>query len=262
MTDDELLALYDQEQRRDPQFPGARREAAGEVVRYVDETAVAEANFVLYSRLTTANADRVIQEQMDYFAANGRSFEWKLFDHDTPPDLRRRLAAHGFTIGDAEAVMVLDLQQAPIELRQPITADIRRLSNPDDAYLVVPIEEAVWGGDHRDWGARLAEEMRTAPQLLSVYLAYADGVPACAAWINFTPNSQFASLWGGSTRPEYRKRGLYTAVLATRVQEAIQRGYRYLTIDASPMSRPIVARHGFRFLTYSYPCSWEPDGKD
>jgi hypothetical protein len=32
--------------------------------------------------------------------------------------------------------------------------------------------------------------------------------------------------------PEYRKRGLYTAVLAARVQEAIQRGYRFLTIEA------------------------------
>jgi len=258
MTDEELLALYDQEQRRDPQFPGARREATAEVVRYLDETAVKEANFVLYSRLTPANADRVIQEQIDYFAGLGRSFEWKLFDHDTPSDLRTRLEAQGFSIGEAEAIMVLDLQAAPLALRQPVTTTVRRLTHPDDAHLVVPIEEAVWGGDHSAWGARLAEEMRTAPDLLSVYLAYVDDVPACAAWINFTPGSQFASLWGGSTRPEYRKRGLYTAVLAARVQEAIQRGYRYLTIDASPMSRPIVARHGFRFLTNSYPCSWEP----
>lgn len=259
MAEYELLELYDQEQRREPHFPGARREETNDVVRYIDETAVAEANFVLYSRLTTANADRVIQEQIDYFAALGRSFEWKLFDHDTPPDLRRRLEAHGFTIGEAEAIMVLDLHAAPPALLQPVTADVRRLTIPADARLIVPIEEAVWGGDRSDWGVRLAEEMHKTPDFLSVYLAYIGEVPACAAWINFTPHSQFASLWGGSTRPEYRKRGLYTAVLAVRVQEAIQRGYRYLTIDASPMSRPIVARHGFRFLTYSYPCSWEPN---
>lgn len=258
MTDEELLALYDEEQRRKAQFPGTRREEDGAVVRYVDETAVAAANFVLYSRLTTATADQAIQAQIAYFAALERPFEWKLYAHDTPPDLRQRLAAHGFIVGEAEAIMALDLHDAPPALRQPVTADVRRLTEPNDAHLVVPIEEAVWGGDHRDWGARLAEEMRATPDLLSIYLAYVDGVPACAAWIDFTPNSQFASLWGGSTRPEYRKRGLYTAVLAARVQEAIRRGYRYLTIDASPMSRSIVARHGFRFLTYSYPCSWEP----
>ncbi|MBK8989340.1 MAG: GNAT family N-acetyltransferase [Chloroflexi bacterium] len=261
MTDDELLALYDQEQRRNLHFPGMRREldheAGGEVVRCVDETAAAQANFVLYSRLTAENADQAIQAQIAYFAALGRSFEWKLYDHDTPPDLRQRLAAHGFAIGEAEAIMALDLQAAPPALLQPVRADVRRLTKPDDAHLIVPIEEAVWGGDRSAWGARLAEEMRLTPDLLSVYLVYVGGVAACAAWINFTPQSQFASLWGGSTRPEFRKMGLYTAVLAARVQEAIRRGYRFLTIDASPMSRPIVARHGFRFLTYSYPCEYE-----
>jgi predicted acetyltransferase len=81
-------------------------------------------------------------------------------------------------------------------------------------------------------------------------------VPACSAWIRFHPPTQFASLWGGSTLPAYRKHGLYTAVLAVRAQEARRRGYRFLTIDASPMSRPIVEKHGFQFLTYAHACNW------
>jgi hypothetical protein len=31
-----------------------------------------------------------------------------------------------------------------------------------------------------------------------------------------------------------------------------------LTIDASPMSRPIVAQHGFRLLTFAHACKWPP----
>jgi predicted acetyltransferase len=81
--------------------------------------------------------------------------------------------------------------------------------------------------------------------------------------VYYHPHSQFADLWGGSTLPNCRGRGLYTAVLAARVQEAVQRGYRFLTIDASPMSRPIVARHGFRLLTYAHACEWKrPDSGD
>lgn len=259
MNDDELLALYDWEQRQDLIIPGARREVVGEVVRFVDETPAAAANFILYSQLTADNADQVIREQVAYFGANGRSFEWKLYAHDTPPDLRHRLAAHGFSIGEPEAIMVLDLAQTPAALLQPTASDVRRLTDPAQVALVVAVESVVWGGqDTWAWGERLAAEMRDAPDYLSVYLAYADGEPACAAWINFSPGSQFASLWGGSTRPEYRKRGLYTAVLAARVQEARQRGYRFLTIDASPMSQPIVARHGFRLLTTTYPCVCHP----
>jgi GNAT superfamily N-acetyltransferase len=95
-----------------------------------------------------------------------------------------------------------------------------------------------------------------APGYLSVYAAYVAGQPACAGWIYFHPNGQFADLWGGSTVPEHRGRGLYTAVLAARVQEAAARGYRFLTIDASPMSQPIVARYGFRLLTMAWECKW------
>jgi hypothetical protein len=258
MEKDALLALYDKEQRISVQFPGFRREEAGSVVRYVDTNPESDINFILYSKLTASNADAVIQSEMDYFGENGRSCEWKLYDHDTPSDLRQRLQAHGFTIGEEEAIMALELSQAPDILLQPIiTTHVRRLTDPADVAQVVAVEEAVWGGDRSSWGDRLATEMRDAPDYVSIYVAYGDGDPACAGWLNFSPNSQFASLWGGSTKPEYRKKGMYTAVLAARVQEAIQRGYRFLTIDASPMSRPIVAKHGFQLLTLSYECTWK-----
>ena len=259
MNQNELLALYDQEQRYEATFPGFRREATGAVVRYLDERSPGDVNFVLYSKLTPDNADAVILEQIAYFRENGRSCEWKLYDHDTPPDLHDRLESHGFTVGEEEAIMVLDLTQAPAGLLQPVGANVRRLTKPVEVAHVVEIEEAVWGGDLSSWGDRLVAEMQETPEFLSIYAAYANGDPACAGWINFSPNSQFASLWGGSTRAEYRQRGLYTAVLAARVQEAIQRGYRFLTIDASPMSRPIVARHGFQLLTLAYECTWHPE---
>ena len=50
----------------------------------------------------------------------------------------------------------------------------------------------------------------------------------------------------------HRRKGLYTAALALRVQEAVRRGYRYLTINASEMSRPIVSKYGFHLLATEY----------
>jgi hypothetical protein len=52
------------------------------------------------------------------------------------------------------------------------------------------------------------------------------------------PHSQFASLHGGATLPDYRGQGLYASLLAVRGQEAIQRGYRFSTIEAGPMKPP------------------------
>jgi GNAT superfamily N-acetyltransferase len=117
----------------------------------------------------------------------------------------------------------------------------------------------VWGANFGWMRQRMGDHM-AIPGYLSIFVAYVDQRPACAGWTYFHPNSQFAGLWGGSTLPEYRKRGLYTAVLAARVQEAIQRGYRYLTIEAGPMSRPIVATHGFQLLTMTASYGWKGGG--
>jgi hypothetical protein len=92
---------------------------------------------------------------------------------------------------------------------------------------------------------------------MSVYVAYIDEQPVSAAWIYFPEHSQFASLWGGSTISGFRKQGLNTALLAVRAQEAKTHQVRYLTVDASVTSRPILEKFGFEMIAYSYPCKWK-----
>jgi len=166
---------------------------------------------------------------------------------------------HGFAADELEAVMVLDTMDAAPELHRPADPqiDIRRITGPPDIEPVIALENEVWGTDHA-WLRKFAEEAATSPESLSMYCVYADGVAASAAWIRFHPGTQFASLWGGSTLVAYRGRGFYTALLALRVQEAMRRGYRFVTIDASPMSQPIVERHGFRVITHAQDHDWQP----
>jgi GNAT superfamily N-acetyltransferase len=252
----EILALYDREERMEVEFPGVRREVLPEVVRFVAPSA--HGNFVLYSRVDEGNVERVIQEQVEYFRSLGLPFEWKVYDYDRPADLRERLLAHGFETEEPEAIMVLDLQDVPVALLEPVTADVRRLTRREELEDVIEIEKQVWGEEF-DWIREQLGADLERPGYLSVYVAYVEGQPACSGWTYYTPDGHFASLWGGSTLEAYRKRGLYTAVLAVRVQEAIERGYRFLTIDASEMSRPIVSRHGFRLLAWAYACKWKPE---
>ena len=258
MDTQELLALYDKEQRIEIEYPDMRKEVLPHVTRFVRDAP--GMNFILYSRLDDTDVDAVIQEQIAYFAPMDQPFEWKVYDHDTPSDLKDRLVAYGFEPEDPDALMVLDLQAAPPALLEPITADVRPITHREQLADVIRVEEQVWGGNF-DWINRRLGDHLEIPGYLSIYVAYADGQPACSGWVYFHANSHFASLWGGSTVSHYRRQGLYTAVLAARVQEAIRRGYRFLTIDASPMSRPIVARHGFRLLTYAHACEWKASQK-
>lgn len=253
MNVDEVLTLYDREQRREIEFPGMERQVFPHLVRYVRPAP--GMSFVLYSDLDETTADATIEEQIAYFNALGTPFEWKAYAHDCPADLARRLAARGFETEEPDAIMVLDLAAAPAELLAEPAAEVRRLSNPARLADVVGVLEPVWGDDFTWVYERMGGHMAIS-NYLSVFVAYVDGKPACAGWTYYSPG-HFAGLWGGSTLEAYRGRGLYTAVLAARVREARARGIRYLTIDAGSMSRPIVARYGFEVITYATACEWK-----
>lgn len=255
MDDLTLLAQFDRDMRRDLVIPDMRRDALARVVRYVRPAP--GMSVVLYSRLDATSADAAITEQAAYFTARNMPYEWKVYAHDRPADLGVRLLARGLVADEPDDVMVLDLATASPALLAPVAADIRPITTRTGLSDVISVLEAVWGRSFAWVTDRLGAHL-AVPGYLDVYVAYADNQPVSAAWIYYYEGSRFAGLWGGSTLDGYRRRGLYTALLATRVQAALRRGYRYLTVDAGPMSRPIVAQHGFRRLTQACSYSWTP----
>jgi hypothetical protein len=255
MENKELLRLFDREQRIEIEYPGTRKDVLPGLVRFVRPAP--GMNLVLYTQLDEQNVNAAIEEQVAYFSALGHTFEWKAYTHDSPKNLPERLRAHGFEVMGPDAVMILDLNETPETLLGPLPGGIHRLERQEELGEVKTVLSRVWGGNF-DWVDQRIGSQMEIPGYLSVYTAAVNGQIGSVGWIFFHPNSQFASLWAGSTLPELRKRGLYTAVLAARVQEARRRGYRYLVIDAGPESKPIVARHGFRVLTEAYDCEWKP----
>lgn len=258
MTIDQIRALFDQQERMNASYPNERREATPNIVRYISLTE--PYSFILYTHADEGNIERIIDEQVAYFASIGHSFEWKTYGHDTPPDLVERLVRRGFTTEEPETVMVLDLNSPPPALVEPLAHDVRRISDTRIIRDILHDVQRVVFHDNEDESQRhiesFAASIEAAPDQIIFYAAYVDEKPVSAAWITFPPGSQFAGLWAGATLEAYRGRGLYTALLTARAQEAIRRGRRFLYIDASPMSRPIVAKHGFFELTTTVECQW------
>ena len=258
MNAQELLALYDLEERIRAQPAGIQREETAYVIRHVplERRSGYRDGFISYSRLADHDVAPAIDQQVRFFDSLGLAFEWKVYAHDTPPDLRQRLAAYGFEVEEGEAIMALVLDDAPPPLLAPVTHDVRLLDDPDQLDDVMAVQRAVWQRDLAGQAGDLRDTMIMHPDLISVYVAYDQGKPVASARLFYDGRSPFASLWGGSTMATHRKRGFYTALLAVRVQEAIRRGAAFVTIDASPMSRSIVARFGFQHLTTAYACNW------
>lgn len=256
MEPQDILALYDRQQRIEIEFPGMRKEVTPHVVRFVRPGS--GMNFVLYSWLNESNVDAVIREQVAFFRQWDQPFSWKVYGHDKPHDLDKRLNKHGFVPDEREAIMVLDLENVQPSLLEPVSADIRKIVSREQLQDVIRVEEQVWDGDFGWITERMGGHLEL-PGYLSVYVAYVDNKPVCTGWTYYYEDSLFAGLWGGSTLTAYRGQGLYSAVLAVRVQEALRRNYRFLTIDASPMSQPIVSKRGFELLTYACDYEWKRD---
>jgi GNAT superfamily N-acetyltransferase len=255
MDKQELLALYDIQLRIEIEHPGVRKETFPQLVRFIRPAP--GMNFISYSRLDEVDLDTVIQEQIAYFSPIDQPFSWHVCEHDSPPNLKDRLMAHDFMPDDdPDAVMVLEVNNASPVLLKPPAIEVKRIEQRDQLDDVVQVEEQVWGGNFSWLKRRLGDHLEI-PNYLSVYVAYMDGKPVCSSWIYFQPHGQFASLFGGATLPTYRKHGLYTALLAIRTQEAIRRGYRFVSTGASPMSRPILEKNGFYFLTFAYAYEWQ-----
>jgi GNAT superfamily N-acetyltransferase len=255
---DPLLVLYDRELRENPPHPGPgyRIERTAHVTRFVGPTTTAPDNCIIFSRLDERSADAVIAAEIAYFAATGRDFEWKLYDHDRPADLAQRLLARGFTAETPETVVVREVAAvAPGRPADPTIA-IRRLREPAELATIIAIQKAVWHEDHAWLADSLARGLTNDPEGLEILIAEAGAVPIACSWMRCQGGTQFASLWGAATLPDYRGRGLYSALVARHATTAREHGFRLLTVDANANSRPVLEKVGFRALTGTRPYVW------
>jgi GNAT superfamily N-acetyltransferase len=208
--------------------------------------------------LADSELDALIERTCAHFDARGQAFEWKWHAHDQPADLADRLLAHGFVPEDPETVLVglaAELTEAP-----PLPAGIRIVEVTAEADLrrVGALGSTVWNEDLSWLAEELTARRRTDPDELSVYAAEAGSQYVSAAWVSFNPGTEFAGLWGGSTLPDWRGRGIYRALIAVRARLAVARGFRYLQVDASPDSEPILRRLGFTTIAQTRPYVHSP----
>jgi GNAT superfamily N-acetyltransferase len=121
------------------------------------------------------------------------------------------------------------------------------------ADALVAVHNEVFGGDHSAMGRTLLARLARQPSATAAIVAVAGQTPIAAGRVEFHPGTEFASLWGGGTLPAWRGRGVFRSLVAGRAALASARGFRYLQVDASPDSRPILERLGFVQLATTTP---------
>ena len=209
--------------------------------------------------------DALIARQRDFFTARGDEVEWKLHGHDLPADLPDRLVAAGFEPEEQETV-VIGLA-APLAAERPPLPDgvrLREVSARADLDRIATMEEAVWNEGRPHLAESLEREIAADPEGTTIVVAevgFSDddpGTVVSAGWVRFVRGTAFATLWGGSTLNDWRRRGIYRALVAYRAWLAVSRGHTHLEVDASDDSRPILQRSGFVVVTTTTPYVFTP----
>lgn len=251
----QVLAALDHE-RRHLVRRGEIAEIAGPVVRV--RGADHSWHSVVWSSLTPDTTDAAILDQIEHHRRLGVSFEWKVYSHDAPADLRDRLGAAGLTAGPQEAVMVYDLSAGRLPQIEPAIR-VRRVQTPEDVATFRSIAEAIFRKDYAFTAGQLRDAIAAGSTEHRGYIAYAaDGAPAGIGRLYTHDRSLFGGLYGGGTVEACRRTGVYRAMIAARAADAIASGARYLIVDALPTSRPILQRLGFTHVSDTWPFDWQP----
>jgi hypothetical protein len=223
-----------------PAQPFAALEAAGGTAFFggVDYPANQMVGMGLYGEVSGAELDRV----EEFFRSRGVASTIVLSPL-ADASLRVLLGQRGYAIAEFNTVLI-----RRIGAQEPFTP-------PQDVFLervtpetVAPWMRAITQGFAQD--ASLAEDVfggfAALPGALA-FLARIEGnvVGGCGGRI--IPEARLASLFGAATVPEFRCRGVQSALIALRLHQAAEAGCEYAVVSTNPGSgsQRNMERRGF-----------------
>jgi ribosomal protein S18 acetylase RimI-like enzyme len=257
LSDQQLLEQFHRQirlrGREDEPTAGIVLDTDGPVVRRYPERPGTSYCMVECPRGLGDDPGHWISRQVDFFTRRHERVEWKTYSYDVPTDLTDRLTSAGFTAESPETLLLGEVGELIHDVDLPPGVRVRAVTGDVDLARIDDLMKTIWGPDLGD--GSLALEMRANPDALDVVVVEesADGPVLCAGWLRYSTGTDFASMWGGSTLPEWRRKGLYRATVTHRARLARKRGFRFMRLDTSPDSMPILVRLGLRAVATTTP---------
>ena len=197
----------------------------------------------LYGEVTAADLDRV----EEFFRSRGVPCT-VVVSPLADPSLRALLGERGYTIAEFNSVLM-------------------RCINPEEPFTLPPgvVIERVTPETSRPWTSAIAQgfaqEIVVAEEVFGgfaalpgalAFLARIDGKVVGGCGGRIIPEARIAAFFGTATVPDYRERGVQTALIAQRLHEAALANCEYAVVSTHPGSgsQRNMERRGFR-LAYT-----------
>jgi acetyltransferase (GNAT) family protein len=254
-----LLAAYDEQLRTDAETPSAVSVTRHGSLHLV--TFAGGRGFVTYRDLGGADAGtirRLVPEVFAHYRANPEisRVEWKTRGHDHAPGLHEALLENGFVADEPESIMIGEARLLAVEVPLPEDVTLRRVTEEADVRAMSAMQDEVFGDPVSDAMANAILRRLALDDGMELWVAEAEGRIVSAGRLEPVRGTNFAGIWGGATRAEWRGRGIYRALTAARARSAIAMGKTLINSDSTEYSRPILERAGLVKVSTTTPYHW------
>ena len=264
-----LLAAYDDQLRTDAETPSAVSVVPEGPLRLV--TFPGGRGFVTYRDIGGADAAQIRQlvpKVLDRYRSDPgiERVEWKTRGHDRAPGLHEALVENRFVPDDPESIMIGEARLLAVDVPLPQGVTLRRITAETDVRAMCAMQAVVFGDSGSDEMADALLRRLTLDDGMELWVAEAGGRIVSAGRLEPVRGTAFAGIWGGATREEWRKRGIYRALTAARARSALAVGKTLIHSDSTEYSRPILERYGLVKVSTTTPYTWhrraDPDASD
>ena len=249
-----LLALYDDTMRRNVHIAGCVREITPLVTRCT--TTTGSQRYLMWHDFRESDLAASVDVEIAAVRGHAKVLMWKLYAHDSAHDeLREELIARGSNETGPYTLMATPVQAmlnalAASQKDTSINLAVSELLTAKDLDAYQTIWDDVWPDAPN---SRYVDDYRALIEKHEpgiVFFAGFDGDnPVTSGYMFHAPSAPFALLCGGTTKAAWRHQHAYTRMLEARAQAALQRGAKYLAVEASAESKPILERLGFMPLS-------------
>ncbi|MCZ2403002.1 GNAT family N-acetyltransferase [Paenarthrobacter sp. Z7-10] len=258
-TEERRLAAYDLQLRTDAETPSAIKVAQHGPLRLA--TFLHGRGFVTYQNLGEADADairRLVPQAMTHYQADPEinRVEWKTRGHDRAPGLHEALLDNGFIPDEPESIMIGEASALAVDVPLPDGVTLRQVHEESDVRAMSAMQDEVFGDPVSDEMAEALLRRLAADDGMELWVGEANGQIVTAGRLETVRGTEFAGIWGGATRKEWRGLGIYRALTAARARSALSKGKTLIHSDSTEYSRPILERSGLVKVSTTTPYRW------
>jgi GNAT superfamily N-acetyltransferase len=236
---------------------GAEERDDGRVRWAIGNSPIDYHNCVVHAALTQNEADREIEASLQRMREHEVPGSWHVGPSMRPPDLGRRLIAHGLEYGGDDIGMAVDLSALPHEVPVPDDFVIERVR--DEAGLAAWVEALGSGFGEGPVEAEWVGEMYRRLGFEGPwrhYLGRVDEEPVATATSYF--GAGVAGIYFVCTVERARRRGIGARITLAALSEARDLGYSVGVLGSSEMGYPVYRGLGFEEYCRIGLYEWRP----